>query len=288
MILNDRSTLSWACLFLLAGGFLLAARAVRQDVRDFYGRQPVGWEVKLSEWPEYLDLMPFVEEELGVLPLSPADFGLFDEGISKRLRDFLSRQPWVLRVRSLEIDAAARTHPGEVRFAVELRTPVAVVRQRQELYLTDGEGVLLGGPVPEVRAREFGLAVIESPGLSFTPPVRWGTRWPDPEVAEAAAVARLLSRHRIQDLPVRIIGIETHRGDPRGAEIVLLTDDGRRIEWGRSPAAVGLRLRKDREKVRALEEVLADRDMVRFPYWILSLQFGHPVGRRLIGSELRA
>ncbi|KPJ57980.1 MAG: hypothetical protein AMS15_09385 [Planctomycetes bacterium DG_23] len=157
------------------------------------------------------------------------NFSLLESGISQRLADSFSRNPWVRKVKFVERDFS-----GKVRIGLILRQPVAIVRKGVEFYLVDIDGRRLPGMWLKRRAVGLDLPLIINMEKG-APEV--GEIWPGKDVCHGAAVAHCLTSFDLSQVNITAIDVANVGGrfSPYQREIVLLTDKGTRILWGRAP-----------------------------------------------------
>lgn len=141
---------------------------------------------------------------------------------------------WVERVRSVN-----RTGDGTIRVEVEWRPPAAVVRQAGRDHLVSGDGRRMryawqagASPFP---------AVLGADRLTPAESVPVGAFWPDTEVLSGVELIVVLHQELGVDPVLGPGGFDQVRGvdvrDARTAQrLVILTDTGSRVIWGRPPS----------------------------------------------------
>lgn len=160
-------------------------------------------------------------------------FSVFDHRALDAARTHLASLPFVAQV-----DLVRRVFPRAVGVNLTLRRPIALVRRAGRVYPVDRDGILLPGKPEDAKGGfAFSLPVIS--GRPFAKqPAQWGERWIEDDLQEGLAVAEEIDP--ILDLHpgFRIVGIDlTNLGgkvSPFESEIVLLTDAGTKIFWGRA------------------------------------------------------
>jgi cell division septal protein FtsQ len=175
------------------------------------------------------DDLESIREDSGLLGRR---FSFFTPGLDRIFEEAYESSPWVRRVTGVRL-----VYPNRVYVALEVRRPVCAVPWRSRgLLLVDENGVRL----PGVRSRP-------PPGLSKPfprllgvtgRPVAPGEVWSG-QVCEGAAVALDLTGmpealKRAVPIAAIDVGNVGGRKDRVESEIVLVTDSGVRIEWGRS------------------------------------------------------
>jgi hypothetical protein len=236
--------------------------------------------VRVVERPPWL-----TDEDVAALTRSAAltgTAGFFDADLPDRVRDAWNRSPVVAGA-----PRVARLHPNRLVVDVPVRRPVVAVRDFGDaslpLVLLDRAAVVwperFAQPVPE----RFGpLLVIEcydQDALSVTPAP--GYAWRDRRILEGLAVAidlrlgldeALAERLRLRTIDVTNVGVER----AGVSEIVLATEDGIHVEWGRSSASprAGRELAVE-EKIENLRQ--AFRDPAAVDGHVVKVQFERPV-----------
>jgi len=160
----------------------------------------------------------------------PLRFSILEDGISEKIALAFKANPWVEKVVSVE-----KKYPRTMRLRLKLYVPVAFISMNGSYRLLDGNGVLLPGMYEERQCRRAGLPLIATLRKS-APEV--GEVWNDEGVRAGCAVAKIIKdekdtlRTKIAVIDVMNIGGRIKKD---ASEIVLVTADGARILWGRSP-----------------------------------------------------
>lgn len=154
---------------------------------------------------------------------------LLDADVTERLAGAFALHPWVRSVRRVE-----KRHPARVIVDLEYRRPVLMVETPAGLLPVDHEGVLLpsGDFTPAEQRRLPRLAAIETQPLGAM-----GERWGDPRVFGGAQTAAALLDHWAGwGLDHIVSSVRPLSSSPEDYVYQLVTRDGRRIYWGRSPS----------------------------------------------------
>lgn len=154
----------------------------------------------------------------------------------------LRSDPWIRRV--IEVRRVYEQSPADtIELDCEYRAPVALVQWDNLFWLVDGEGVKL----PEQYSAQELSKIIFGPdgkvnvriiqGAQNAPPES-GKRWIGDDLAAGLELARLLAGRDFAD-QIRLIDVTNFNGrvDPAEAQIVLVTQFGTQIRWGRPPSA---------------------------------------------------
>lgn len=158
---------------------------------------------------------------------------IFDAPLLETTKANIASIPFVER-----IDLVARRFPRSVAAKIEVRRPIALVRRAGKQYAVDRAGVLLPGNAADPKGGfPFSLPVLV--GKPFAKlPAACGQVWAEDDVSEGITTA--LELDALLDLNpgfhVTTIDLSNLGGrvSPLESEIVLQTDTGVRILWGRS------------------------------------------------------
>lgn len=174
-----------------------------------------------------------VKRDLALLPGLPDRFSIMAPGICKRIARSFERSPWVAEVTSVR-----KSYPNRIHVRMKLRRPVAGVLVGRKYYLVDASGRRLTGAIDRWSQGSDALPVILSTTRELPAP---GDIWANEGVVAGAAVAGTLLnsreglRTRFSAIDVGNVGGRRSRYD---SEIVLVTHQGTRVKWGRSPLLV--------------------------------------------------
>lgn len=242
------------------GGFLSAHRAGLGAVAVTLALAAAGW----FAWSRYgsetgtrpdMILYPEAVEVAGLPPWVPAELDrealrnasldgglpLDDPELPQRLERAFLRHPWVRDVVRVEL-----RHPAAAVVTVACREPVAMVAWQGGLLAVDADGVVL--PSADFTAESAALYP-KVLGITSSPLGLEGSRWGDPVVDEAAAVAaavgpdwRPLELREIR--PTTTAGRLTWELVAAGARTVFFgSAPGREVEGEPSAALKLVRLR---------------------------------------------
>jgi hypothetical protein len=164
-------------------------------------------------------------EEVRALGALPAVLDTSDPQLASQLYHAFAMHPWISSVRSVQVRGRA-----SVRLDVEYRKPVALVRTAAGLQPIDANGVLL--PLASFAEPESYLVV---EGVAGEPSGPAGTKWAEPAVQAAAAVAAAICPHHQR---LGLLCLDMTRFEPTltgSSRIYLLTLRGNLVRWGRPP-----------------------------------------------------
>ncbi len=152
----------------------------------------------------------------------------------ERLGTWVAATGWVDELRSVE-----RTEPGVITIDATWRAPAGVVRQNGYDYLISTEGRRLDA---QWRENTAGLPVIVGAERSTAATsVLPGTPWPDRSVLAGVELLTLLHDELGVDPILGLGGFDQVWGVDvaefsRHQRLIILTDLGNRIVWGRAPS----------------------------------------------------
>jgi hypothetical protein len=153
----------------------------------------------------------------------------------------LQDNPWIERVN--QIRRVYGKAPGDtLTVDCDYRTPAALIKWGDFFWLVDSQGIKLPEQydehlLPKVLTSADGktnIRIID--GISHAPPEP-GRTWPGDDVAAGLEMARLLATVDWAD-QIRDIDVSNYAGrrDSRKAQIVLVTQFGTQLRWGRAPS----------------------------------------------------
>ncbi|HZL37866.1 MAG TPA: hypothetical protein VFC78_21290 [Tepidisphaeraceae bacterium] len=163
----------------------------------------------------------------------------FDHDMLVNARASLEKNPWISKV--YEVRRAYRQKPGDtLEIDCEYRVPVALVRWGDFYWLVDRNGYRLPelykpAEVPRIVRVENGrvdIRIID--GVRRPPPEKAGQKWIGDDLAAGLEMVWLLS-----DKPYaqEILKVDvSHFGNPREPHVVLVTQYGTQVRWGRTPS----------------------------------------------------
>jgi len=176
---------------------------------------------------------PAVRDELSVLPGIPERFSIMSPGICERVASAFQHNPWVDEVLSVR-----KVYPRRIFVELKLRRPVAGVLVREKYYLVDAAGHRLTPPIDRWPRGPDSLPVLI---VSTNLMPELGELWNNRGVKAGASVARTLLENRSK-LQTHFAAIDATNIDGRRnaltSDILLITDKGTVVKWGRSPLLV--------------------------------------------------
>lgn len=227
-------------LCCIAGGLAAAVFFSGRQVKEQLARSDDPPQVVLLNRPAWMtdDVAEMLTRSIRPRSGSSA----FDSEILRDAAAVLQQSPWVRRVNSVR--RTFRSAPGDtLEIDCEFRAPLALVRWQDYYWLVDGDGYKLpqqytAAQAPELLrdpARRTHLRIIE--GVQ-EPPVESGQHWSGEDLAAGLELARLFYAQRFADEIVKIdVSNFAGRVDPREAQLVLVTQYGSEIRWGRPVGA---------------------------------------------------
>jgi hypothetical protein len=176
---------------------------------------------------------PAVRRELSVLPGVPRRFSIMQPAVCERVAAAFLQNPWVDEVLSVR-----KVYPRRILVDLKLRRPVAAVLTNRKYYLVDDAARRLSPPLDRWPQTPQALPVIIVSTELLPDP---GQKWLNRGVKAGASVARTLLDNRDR-LMTRFAAIDVTNIDGRrsavSSDILLITDKGTVVKWGRSPLLV--------------------------------------------------
>ena len=180
---------------------------------------------------------------------------IFDNDLWRTVEHDLRGSPWVLEVLKVR-----RLLPNRVQLELRFRAPAALVRAGSQVFTVDRDGFVLPEDLYRRPPKWEGkrLPVILAPegtddASAGHPPL--GSRWRWPAVAVGARLsAFLFDEGLFEELEVRSIDVRRVGRAGAEAQIVLDTESGVIVEWGRSDAYA------DIESLRRWQPAITDAD----------------------------
>lgn len=244
---------------LVAILFVWLAVTIKQDVRSDPQFQLAHWTFKPGNFPAWVT--PEIREQItNDFNSQKNKLSFFDQDLLSRLKEILERSHWIREVVDIGLVYPTPQTHGEVRAAMVLSTPVAMVRAEDRWYLSDSRGRRLGErySVDAGTRSWFKLPVIE--GIEPHIP-RPGYAWTSAAVLDGISVAGALHGERIAerypDNPIESIDISNAGGgiNDSASEINLRDRIGRTLEWGRASTSSAHKVQSVEEKIKNLHVV---------------------------------
>jgi hypothetical protein len=257
----------WIDFLLIAAvlaAFYLATTRISSSVResaDFrFVPDTVGTSCEgLSE-----PLLSNAEDDIKRILLRVREYNSLNSGDVIGIKYALLSSPWVKRVQQVKMSVS-----GAVSFSAEVRSPVAWILQGKYWHLCDSEGVRLPVSLPVSPDHAPSLPVVCAvPKSERLPQV--GQRWSN-SVLEGVSIAELLvSYQRALKIPAIRWQIDISQLVKPDGKVVIVSDDGRRFEWGRTPLSSKIDLLSSEEKLDNLAFLLKSEDVVgKRSYYLL-------------------
>jgi hypothetical protein len=164
----------------------------------------------------------------------------FDREVLANAADSLKSNPWIRQIKQVRRTFA--NEPGDtVELDCEYRAPAALVKWGQFYWLVDGQAVILpeqysSDQLPRIIFGPDGKVNIRIIEGESHGPVEFGRAWPGDDVAGGLELCALLAGRPYAE-QIRQIDVSNFGGqhDRRAAQIVLVTQFGTQIRWGRPP-----------------------------------------------------
>lgn len=249
------------CFLLGAILFVWLAVSMKQDVRSDGRFLLANWTLFPANLPAWVT--PEIRAQImGEFTIEQRKLSLFDPDVLSRMKQALERSHWIREVVDIALIYPTPHRDGEIRTAMVLSTPVAMVRVGEVCFLSDSQGRRLGEPYSVETRSWFKVPVIEGVGTGIAVP-RPGEHWRSPAVLDGLSVATELHRARIAELypenPIDVIEVSNARGRlDRSTSEITLHCGARALEWGRASTSGAHRVLTAERKIAHLHTVLTD------------------------------
>jgi len=175
--------------------------------------------VVLADAPAWMS--PLVAEQLRQAVADHVSSDLLDPQSLRRAVAAVGQSPWVRRVRSIE-----RTG-SQIMVLADYRQPVALVEDRGEYYLVDGQAVRLLGIYFEHQLPAVNLPVLRGVKQG---PADIGEVWPGDDVQAGLELLAFLASESYAS-QIRGVAVRDAQGQIR--PVLLTGRPGGRVYWGR-------------------------------------------------------
>jgi hypothetical protein len=243
---NSSSEFPWRATLHVMFGVILVSSAVfifrfcqeYVDRRLAFPTRPV--KVVLANRPVWMS--DFLAEQIIKTAQPMGLHSAFDHQLLVDTVNALKSDPWIKSVKQVRREYAQT--PGDtLEIDCDYRAPVALVKWGQYYWLVDGEGVKLpeqytARQLPQIMFGNDGKVNVRIIDGVLHAPTESGRTWPGNDLAGGLELARLLAERDSAE-EIRVIDVTNYggRNDPREAQIVLITQYGTQVRWGRPPSA---------------------------------------------------
>jgi hypothetical protein len=209
-------------------GFLYLSEGIKKDVYGMKRFQVPLTALKVSTPPKFLSNKATLEVQALALPCGEengAGFSAFDPRLVPTMTYVLEQLPWVEKVESLTLE-----YPAKIRFALSVLEPTALVRTSGNRAVAVAKE---GQPFP--RSYIKGVKDEGSPALPLITGLNMRKDGRDLMLSVLALIDRLREQKLLEKANIHAIDVENYSGrkDSQESEIVLVTESGMRIGWGR-------------------------------------------------------
>lgn len=208
-------------------------------------------QIQISPAPDKhipADLIEQVERIAGFT----GELSILDDHLASDIAEAFSRHPWVAKVVRVK-----KAFPSSISVELEYRRPVAMVQVGTTRIPVDNQAVVL--PVGDLSQEECDRLPLVQNILS-KPAARPGIIWSDPNLQVAIRLADLLG-DKWNALKLEAISVARHVDLAEAADDVQLELSGlggSKILWGRSPDSDHPGELEPSQKIRRLENYLAE------------------------------
>jgi len=216
-------------------------------------------KILMTDAPEWLP--PSVVQQLESSSALEEGTSIFAPDLLRGIRAGFLQSGWVKEVRWVR-----KSFPDTITCGLKLRRPCGAVLSKVYYYLTDSDGVRLPGAYKDWPSDGFSVPMITGAG-GRVPPV--GQAWEDDSVGAAVSVLKKLAASEgwdelgIKSIDVSNLGGRVNRGE---SDIVLRTEVGTEIWWGRAPGTKSVGERSVESKVAELSEIARKDSLKKYRY----------------------
>jgi hypothetical protein len=191
-------------------------------------------------------------EQVEKLSNLPHDLSILDENLASQVGEAFSKHPWVARVVRVR-----KSFPAAITVELEYRRPVAVVQVSDTRFPVDANAVLL--PLGDFPAGELGqLPIIRN--IASKPTGTPGVAWKDPTLQTAVRLADFLGSQwkSLKLQAISVAGADGSDVPPEDVQFELVAIGGSKILWGRGIGSMHPGELESTQKLRRLENYLAE------------------------------
>jgi len=158
-------------------------------------------------------------------------YGMYENNLTQKIADIYGS---VVLVKN--VDSVKRIFPNKLAIKLELRKPMAIVKNRNNTYLVDHEGVFLPKEYYALKNTEYDSPYIQSSKLARLP--LYGTEWNDKGIKAGIELVKFLRANNIHNL-FKVVAVDVSnvckRRSTGKSDIILWTENNTQIRWGCSP-----------------------------------------------------
>jgi len=229
--------LAWvrACTWVAVLGVLAAAAVLGSDRlwRAVCARQELMLDassLSFSDCPPCIRRTAMLKELRGRLAALSQPACVFTQDLARRVAEDLADSPWVLKVEQVR-----RRLPNKLLVRARFREPAGVVGFEGWHCLVDNQGYWLPHSLyrwpPDWDEENTPLIVDRSLKVLPVP----GERWDGPRLAAGASLTEFLRESGLLErLRIRTVDVTSVGGAGTEPDIVLVTESGVRVKWGKA------------------------------------------------------
>ena len=223
------STLILAAAAVVIGLFLPQLTEFLPDLSQRPEYQLPADQIEVTQPPHWVP-RKLVEQVIEDGGLSET-LNLLDEGLVQEVAEAFQLNPWVE-----EVIEVRKSYPAKLVVQLNYRRPVAMVEIRKGRLPIDSHGVLL--PANDFVAAEADAYPLIK-GIATTPQGPAGTKWGDPVVEDAAAIAGILSSvwNSLGLQAINCPASSSREAKTDEGVFELEARGGTRILWGHAPGS---------------------------------------------------
>lgn len=185
-----------------------------------------------------------------------------------------------------KIDAIKRVYPNKLNIKLILRTPAALVKYRNNVYLVDYDCVLLPKEYYKLPNNEYDNPCIQSNKL--TKPPLLGNTWNDNGIKAGVELLKFLRANNVHNIfKILVIDVSNvcRKRNTGKSDIILWTENNTQIRWGCSSLCNEPNELSDEEKLQNLLSIAKSEgtNLKRMDY--VDVRWKRPVGKQWVGIK---
>ena len=193
---------------------------------------------------------------------------IFTKDLALRVARAYARSPWIREVKSV-----SKVFPNRLDVHLEVREPFAVVKipggPNAGYFCVDEEGVVLSPAVYDLSSQRLATLAPLVVAHDTRGKPQGGRLWGELTVLEGVKMLRLCRLQFADSVTVKEIEVQKVRlgNGLEFANAWLNLDGGTRIEWGRTPSAIGSHTEPSTPRKTAMLQALLSREGAHLTRW---------------------
>ncbi len=205
-------------------------------------------------------------------------YNIFENDLTKKIGEVYGKSPLISQVLSID-----RRLPNTIEIRLELRRPIAIVKNKSKEYFVDKDGVRLLEDLYAWSEKERRPLYIINDRRRLQVP-GYGEKWKMKSVEEGVNLLNYLRYNKIDKL-LKIAAIDvsrvTNQSNGVRSDILLWTEKGTMIKWGSPPSSEQLMELSNYEKLQNLLSVANEEGTDLSDLEYVDVRWKMPVGKRI-------